>query len=80
MGVEGDLLFYSSATALNMSETAYALIRWDRRERGNGGILLECLRDGWKRLIRIRHLVISFAINNKKRRAYQHKYRPFRVR
>jgi hypothetical protein len=42
MGVEGDLLFCPLALGLNMSETAYVLIRWDMRERGNGGIHLEC--------------------------------------
>jgi hypothetical protein len=42
VGVEGDLLFCSSATGFNMNEAAYVLIRWDRRERGNVGIHLGC--------------------------------------
>jgi len=80
MGVEGDLLFYSSATGFTINEAAYASIRWDRRESENGGIHLGCLRDGWKRLIRIRHLNISLAQDEADQAAYQHKYRPSHVR
>jgi hypothetical protein len=46
MGVECDLLFCPSATGFDVNEAAYVLIQWDKRESGNVGIHLECLRDG----------------------------------